>query len=349
MLHTRFIYTYVRLACLFACVACLTFSCNSEISDDFLSSKGAEMTFDVAKLSRASDSNGIEKFAVFGDMKLVEDDKFSTPTIVFNNKEVVYRDGEWCYEGIQYWFPKHEHSFVAVSPVSVLGPDGLPTYSDSKLSFTYAIPASEGGLSNRGDVADILISTHRRYYELGKTSDSRVSLTFDHLLSLINLAPAFYDNSMNSDAYILFHKLEFSGVSTKAKFDILPAPRLTNSQTDDRVVEVTEQETGNLTFELVTPVKVENNAENIRLFADNDAIIMLPRSFAAETEANVTLFYTINGDATIKQVVLPLSNLKWVSGSNYTYMFTIEKTGVKFNGCEINPWNVIEGDDITAD
>lgn len=340
---------YAKLAYFFGCIACLVASCNSDTADDMLLSKGAEMSFNVLDLTRASVASGIEKFAVYGDMKVVADNKTITPVVLFNNTEVVYSDGKWSYDGIQYWFPKHEHSFVAISPVSVLGTDAVPTYSDSKLSFTYTIPASDGNLSSNGDVADILISTHRRYYESDKTLDSKVSLTFDHILSLINISPAFYDNSQSSDTYILVHKLEFSGVNTKARFDIQPAARLSNSQTDDRIVDVNGQEGGNITIRLTAPVKVENNAKNVSLFADNDAIIMLPQAFAAETEANIILFYTINGDESMKQVTIPLNNLKWESGSSYTYKFTIERTGVKFCDCEINPWNVIRGEDITVD
>lgn len=334
---------------LLACITCLVSSCNSDTTDDMLLSKGAEMSFNVSVLSRASVTTGIDKFAVYGDMKVVGDNKNTTPTVLFNNTEVVYRDGRWIYDGIQYWIPKREHSFVAISPVSVLATDADPTYSDSKLSFTYALPVSGGNLSSNDDVADILISTHRRYYESDKTLDSKVSLTFGHILSLINIAPAFYDNSLSSDAYILFHKLKFSGVRTKARFDILPAARLSNSQTDDRVVDVNGQEVGNFTIGLTTPVKVENNAKNVSLFADNDAVIMLPQIFAAETEAKITLFYTINGDESMKQVTIPLNNFKWESGSSYTYIFTIERTGVKLGDCEINPWNVIRGENITVD
>lgn len=38
-----------------------------------------------------------------------------------------------------------------------------------------------------------------------------------------------------------------------------------------------------------------------------------------------------------------------ITGEEYTYKFTIERFGVILDSCEINPWNVITGDEITVD
>lgn len=343
MIHNHFFLTFTRMACFLSCLACLMPSCNSDTPDDVFPSRGAEMSFNVSDLSRASVTSSIDKFAIYGDMK-IGNGNASLPNVVFRNAEVVYSDGDWRYEGTQYWFPKYEHSFVAISPVSVLATDPVPEYSYSKLSFTYEIPAPGGILSSNDDVTDILISTHRRYYESEESTDNKITFTFGHVLSLINIAPAFYDNTLDSHAYIEFHRLEFSGVGTKARFDIEPASILSNNQTDDRTVDITGQEDGNLTIELTTPVQVYNTAETVRLFPDNDAIIMLPKDFTGDTDAHITVFYTINGDDTINQVVLPLNNLKWESGNSYTYKFKIERTGLIVGDWEINSWNEVKGE-----
>lgn len=334
---------YAKLAYLLACIACLASSCTSDTTDEALLSKGAGMTFSVSDLTRASVATDIKKFAIYGDMKFAS----KSPSVLFNKTEVVYTNGEWSYDGVQYWYNHHEHSFVAISPVSVLEAEGAPTYADSKLSFSYAIPAPGGILSRNEDVADILVSTHRRHYESEQTSDPTVSFTFGHVLSLINFAPAFSDDSMGDDAYIMISELRFSGITTKAKFDILPAELQSNNQTDDRNIGITGQETGDLTIRLTTPVKIGNNAQFVNLFPANDAIIMLPQILNAD--ASVTISFTISGEEKPMQAVLPLTNLKWESGSSQTYKFTIERTGAKFVGAEINPWNEIKGEDNVVD
>lgn len=332
-------------------MACMLASCNSDMPGSEVVDMGAELSFATYEPSRASSTPAFDKFAVYGDIKSTKNINAS-PLVIFNNKEVEFIDGKWRYDGTQYWVPNYEHSFVAVTPNSVLEPDAAPVYSGSQLSFTYSIPAPGGILAHNSDATDILIATHRRVYvdnDADATFDNKITLKFSHLLTQINIAPAFYDNNMSSDDYILFRQLEISGIYTKARFDISPAPRLSNSQTDDMTVDMTRQEKGNLTIVFTTPVKVENNSTNVKLFADDDAVIMIPQDFAAGSDATITLSYSINDDTSIKRVNLPLSNLKWESANSYIYNFTVEMTGVKLEECEINPWNVIEGEEITVD
>lgn len=334
---------YPKLIYLLISIILLTSSCNSDPGDDIRYSTGTELTFNVSNPTRSSVTTSIDKFVVYGDMKPAASDGSSSPIVIFDKKNVEYKNGAWYYDGLQYWMPDHEHSFVAVAPESILGSGNNVRYLNSHLSFEYSIPTS-------GNVDDILIATHRRLYGnngYGPSSDSRITLTFSHLLSLINIAPAFSDNSIGSEEYILFHKLEFSGIRNRAKVDILPASRQTGSSTNDMDVDITGQEVGDYTIVFPTPVKVKNNAENVKLFADDDAIIMLPQAFTADAE--LTLSYTINEDNTINYVSIPLKNQKCESGRSYTYKFTIERFGVILDSCEINPWNVITGDEITVD
>lgn len=336
-----------KLTYLIISIAFIASSCNSDIIDDISSTKGTELSFNVSNvsdISRGSVTTSINKFVVYGDVKSL-DSETSTPDILFNKTIVEYKDNSWCYDGIQYWVRDYEHSFVAVAPESILEAGNSPLYLDSQLSFEYSIPAS-------GNVDDILIATHRRLYVndgSDPTSYNRITFTFSHLLSLINIAPAFNDNNLSSDAYIEFHKLEFSGISRKAKVEILPASRLSAGSTYDMEVDITGQEDGNYSIDFPQPVKIENNAENVRLFADDDAIIMLPQLFEADSEAKITLSYTINGDDSMNQADLPLNNLKWESGKSHIYRCTIERSGLKLDSCEINPWNVIQGEEITVD
>lgn len=327
-------------------VACLLSSCTSDAPDsDF--GKKAEISFAVSDRTRAVTTD-ITEFAVYGDMKLAANNT-ATPTVIFNKTKVEYTGTRWYYPNVQYWFPQHEHSFVAVSPSLVLEADPDIQYLNSKLSFSYGFPTSaNGAFLNPDIVPDIVVATHRRLYNPTDINLSTV-FGFSHIMSLVNFAPALDDNGMDKDDYILFHKMELSGVNTKARFDILPAPRLSGNQTDDMMVDVTGQETGNLAIWFKTPVMVKNDVTNVSLFADNDALIMLPQTFEVNSESEIILYYTKNNETAMNQVNIPLKGMKWESGKSHIYRFTIERTCVKFGNCEINPWNLIPGDKITVD
>lgn len=326
-------------------------SCTSYMSDDVYAGKGSELSFDVSALSRGSVYTDINvsgnKFAVYGDRAFSETNS-GRPVVVFNKTEVEYKYGEWLYNNLQFWEPQQEYSFVALFPLSVLDDDNN-VYADSRLSLTYTIPASSGGEITRYDVTDILGATHRRYYQSGN-GVLPVTFSFDHLMSLVNFAPALVDNSMGSNAYMMIKKIELTGLKNKATFNILPAPRLTGSQTDDRVIEVSEQDGEiTMTVEFDRPKRIMNYGESVYLFDDNDALIMLPQAFTADSQAKIILTYTINNEQDETTTSCPLSLLKWESGKSYSYKLTVDRTSAKFDSCEINPWNTVSGDNITVD
>lgn len=334
--------------------ACVVSSCTSDAPDDMDAAKGVEVSFAVSGLSRASVTTSFNQFAVYGDINHPNDD-VRPPVVLFDNTEVNYKDDSWTYEGTQFWVPKYEHSFVAISPLSVLATDNTPRYLNSQLSFTYTIPTTDGGkLSSNSDVTDIIAATHRRLYVLKDdefVTDARTKVTFKfgHLLSLINLSPALSDNIMKADDYLLFHKLELSGFKTKADFSILPAQRQSNSQTDDMVVGVDALDgTGSFTFDFTEPVKVLNNSKYVSLLAADDAIIMLPQAFGADSEAKIVLYYTINDDPEVKQLTLPLSSQTWDSGKSYIYRFIISRNGAHFNSTTITEWDGVDAGTVNA-
>ncbi|MDE5560194.1 MAG: fimbrillin family protein, partial [Bacteroidaceae bacterium] len=88
------------------CMLCFT-SCSSDSVYEPEDDRGVEMSFDVNAKSRAM-TTVIDEFSVYGDMKFSSNT--SAPVVIFNKTSVANRDGAWCYDGTQYWFPKHEHS-----------------------------------------------------------------------------------------------------------------------------------------------------------------------------------------------------------------------------------------------
>lgn len=335
MTNTRLLY----LGFLFF-TACLVSSCTSDSPDVKPVDKGVELSFAVKGLTRGSVITDIStpgsKFAVFGDMKVPEATD-ANPVVVFNNTEVSYIGNQWIYLDAQYWVPKHEHSFVAVYPISVVGSESLLSYSRSRLSFIYAVSTTSNNQVNKADFKDIIGATHRRYYTNGDVLP--VSFSFSHLMSLIDISPGFSDNMMDENAYIQFHKVELTGIKNKATFNIEPAPRSEGIQTDDRMIEVTGQEGENvLTITFADPKKIMNKVANVSLFDDNDAIIMFPQTFAVEADAAILLTYTVNDNPENITVSIPLNQTEWRTGKSYNYKCSLDRVGMIFNTTTINDW-----------
>lgn len=326
--------------------ASLVSSCSPDTPDNVEVSDGSEMKFAVAELSRASVTTSFNQFALYGDMKFPVEDA-TTPTGLFLKTQVDFAGGEWTYDGPRYWFQGHEHTFVAISPVSALETSGTPQYLNSRLSFTYTIPTESGNIVARHkDVADIIVATHRRMHD---PDNSTVVFRFGHIMSLINVSPAFDDNIMAEEAYIEIHEMELSGFKTKANFSILPAPRQSENPTDDRVIDLSGHEAdGRLTVNFPEPVEIANNSENVNLFDGLDAIIMLPQEFPTDSDAKITLSYTIYGDPTMRHLTLPLKGKTWETGKSYNYTFTLNRRGLVSESTTITEWDEMNVGNIDA-
>lgn len=350
--------TYLFLVSL---VVCLLSSCSSDAPDGDEISGGTELSFAVSGVTRSKVTTSFNEFTVYGDIKK-RDDNSSAPVKMFDKTSVAYNGTDWSYDGVQYWFPNREHSFVAVCPSSVLGTSATPRYLNSQLSFTYTIPTTaDGKLTENNDVVDIIAATHRRFYDKsendfyvdGTSEQNKVTLKFGHLLSLINFNAAFSDDTFGEDEYLMIRKLELTGVKTNANITISPAAIQTNDQTDDVVVNLGADGARNLTVEFATPVKVINKKGAVSLFNDNNALIMIPQTFAADSEAKIIFSYTVNDDpaADIQQISSSLKNLEWGSNRRHNYSFTIEikRAELKLQNSDITPWNNVGGADITVD
>lgn len=129
-MDAKLIYSY-----LLSFAACLATSCAADISGGD-ADRGAELSFEASELTRAAVTTTLDKFAVYDDMQFRD----NALTVIFDKTEVV-RDpdnAKWNYAGsIQYWFPQHMYSFVAITPVSAFEPGNEPQYSNSSLFHLY--------------------------------------------------------------------------------------------------------------------------------------------------------------------------------------------------------------------
>ena len=200
-------------------------SCTSDTPAE--SDEGAEVTFATAELSRAVAMSSLNtegfSFAIYGDMKFMNSDQ---PVNVFGGNAVTYRSGKWTYNDTQYWFPKHEHSFVAVYPAVT---DGMSDaeYAASRLSFTYTLPETYS------EASDLMVATHRRQYQYDGNSSSLalpVNLQFQHIMSRINFKVT---NDKAADI-VRVTEIKLDGLNRTGSFTIIPAQLLPGSrQTDD--------------------------------------------------------------------------------------------------------------------
>ena len=326
-------FKYLSLSIL---AVCSIASCTSDTLDPETVSSGSEVVFNISSITRSTlttnDNITGKSFAVFADKKHNRESYSITPSIVMGGTEVSYSGSSWTYADTQYWLNDHTYSFVALHPYSDNGISDK-AYSNSALSFTYTLP------SDYKNTTDILTATHRRKYNEIEKNHHPVSFRFSHILSLINIAVTLDDNLMGQDESFQFRKLELSGIKTTATFRITPASLQNNPETDDRVVEVSNQQgEDNLTIEFAEPKIVKNHGESVSFFDDNDALIMLPQVSPADSQAKIILTYTKNDETQTRQISSPLK-IEWEFGKGYTYKFALDRTGLLLETTTITDWN----------
>lgn len=293
--------------------ACLVTSCSGDVPDIGAVDNGCEVTFDVADRSRASVTGSLNfagsEFAIYGDMKYLD----NNPTVIFDKTIVKYQSGQWRYEGTQYWFPKHEHSFIAVHPVDITGFSDTD-YSDSRLTFTYTLP------ENYQSAQDLMVATHRRMYgDNIQSGSSSALLSFWHILSRIN----FKVKDEGAADIVRVTEIVLEGVNKKGTFSIIPAPVSSESKlTDDCIFSWTDiSEKGDLTANISVDIP-ENEVRS--LFPDNNALLMIPQPDNKEVIMKIT-YTLIDSNAKPQELTLtaqsPIGG--WLPGKEYTYNIAI--------------------------
>lgn len=310
LMNAKLIYIFVLSFATFMLAACS----EDDVPDVVDTAKGSELIFDVADQSRALATNVLSfngsKFAIYGNMRFMDND----PIVIFNKTPVTYNNGKWRYGEVQYWFPKHNHSFIAVHPADAGISDAK--YSDSRLTFTYTLP------DDFQSAQDLLVATHRRMYEEDTQSEAApVTLKFWHILSRVN----FNVKDEGAADLVRVNKIVLEGINKRGTFSIIPAPVASGSkQTDDYVYSWSNiSKRGDLTANI--QVEIPENDER-PLFPDNNALLMIPQPDNNDVIMYIT--YTLidagsNDETLTLTAQAPIGG--WEPGKEYNYTIAISE------------------------
>lgn len=315
-------------------VSCLLLCVTSCTSDHDSETVFAELKFELKNVSRSSATNNInfnsKSFMVFGDMKFM-DSPSSGSTVIFNGDEVKYNSSKnvWEYSNSQYWFPHHEHSFIAIHPADATGISNT-TYSDNTLSFSYTLPDSFV------DTPDLLAATHRRMYEDKESSPATpVGLKFFHIMSRVN----FLLKCNGVADKITVTKIELEGINRTGTFTITPASLLPDSrQTDDYSSSWTGiSNKGTLTANIDVDVADE---EVHPLFPDDNALFVIPQLDNKEIIMKITYMY--DNDTEHEEQVMTAQEAigGWEPGKIYSYSITVNiiSKEIYMGSVNVNDW-----------
>lgn len=296
-------------------VSCLLLCVTSCTSDHDSETVFAELKFELKNVSRSSATNNTnfnsKSFMVFGDMKFM-DSPSSGSTVIFNGDEVKYNSSKnvWEYSNSQYWFPHHEHSFIAIHPADATGISNT-TYSDNTLSFSYTLPDSFV------DTPDLLAATHRRMYEDKESSPATpVGLKFFHIMSRVN----FLLKCNGAADKITVTKIELEGINKTGTFTITPASLLPDSrQTDDYSSSWTGiSNKGTLTANIDVDVYA-NDDETHPLFPDDKALFVIPQP----DNKGVIMKITYRNDTESETLTAETKIGGWEPGKVYSYSLIV--------------------------
>lgn len=330
---------------IYAATICLTVvlcvSCQSEPAPN----GSEEIHFAVGDVSRATSTDistmTEAPFAVFSDMY---SPTFSSLTVIHDCTPVNYVKGSWQYTGTQYWFPQHEHSFVAVHPASVVAAAGNPQYNNSRLSFSYTYP------QDYRSATDILVSTYRRYYD--ENPDRKVlpvSFRFHHILSQLEPVVTLTDPSHEPETVVIT-RMVFKNVNTSGNYTVAPASLLANrTQTDDSADEgwsFTEKDRGDVTITFAEtgsnlPNRVTPDETPHPILADNDHLMLLPVAKGNPVELVITYKHYSGSEDPEETTVKETFTQGWEAGKRYVLSLSMIRGAMQFS-IEMKDWEDTE-------
>lgn len=313
----------------------------------------AEVRFKAVAETRASLTNNEtiknRHFAVYGDMKPLAASAAASPNIIFNGTEVTHDGTSWKYANLQYWYPDHEHSFVALHPAAEANISEL-TYNTT-LSFKYTLPSADPATAYKG-IGDLLTATHRRIYTEGNSH--AVAFNFGHIMARLNFV-AKIDPALGTGNSVTIQKLALRNISNSATYSITPAP-VSSGETDDYTGGTWSgfSEPAAVLFDISPEGGIVLSAGDTYGFfpADSDPLLVIPQEVNENLEIEITYKRHINGtDEASETAVSKLFSTAvsshggvWRPGKSYSYSFSIGVDDlIIFSVPNIQDWSESEG------
>ena len=342
------------LACCAYALVPLMISCSSEDFEPQCAGSD-ELVFVTDEHSRAAESttgNLTQKpFALYGEVCLATGD--GELTELMNGRQATYSSNKWNYGTALYWFPNHIHSFVALHPIEAINSIRTVTdvkYNDGQLNFKYTHP------QNYRNASDLLVATHRRQYNqvMGK-SEAPVSFTFEHILSVLDIRVAYWEELAysNQNNRIQITEITLDGVNVSGSYSVRPDDLTSanaRSGTDGHKVSGWSKLTsGSISFKGVATGhnnqydkdKASNQVFN-RVFQNNDAFIVLPKD-TGDVKLTMTFMLFVNGTyAADHTLSTTLENAKWEAGQRIIYNLRVSVGEILQGGCTYENWNIID-------
>lgn len=283
-------------------------------------------------------------FAVYGDMKPLSAPAAASPAVIFNGTEVVHDGTSWKYADPQYWYPNHEHSFVAVHPAT--GANISELAYNTALSFKYTLPA------DYSQTDDILTAAHRRRYTSGETTP--VAFNFGHTMARLNFT-AKIDPALGAGNSVEIQKLVLRNISNSATYSITPAP-VSSGETDDYTDGWSGfSEPAATLFDIISPeggIVLPAGATHEFFPVASNPLLIIPQEVNEDLEMEITYIRRVNGVNEASQTAVSrmfsttvtAHSGVWKTGKSYSYSFSIGVDDlIIFSVPDVQDWKEEEG------
>lgn len=255
-----------------------------------------------------NDANGMDGFSVWGWYGK----EGNTVGNVFAGTDVTKKaNGEWGYEGTQYWIPGYVYDFYAVYPSSL---SGVTVNESGEIAVTGFDCSATGA-----DAVDLMTASR---LDMSGDAPEKVAFTFSHELARLK----FTVIAENTEATV--NSFKVYGLNVNADFSKTES----GSVWSDPVACTKE----NTPFILGEPFSFNSvNGWEKNMLGD---VLVIPDSDLSDAELEIS--YRYPGESTDRTAVLDLnsSTSVWNAASSYNYIVRIKGSSLTVE-VKVVPWS----------
>lgn len=321
----------------------LTGCSNDEVESSNVKSQAIGFKAMANKSSRSGEisTQNIDRFRVFGCV--TDAGTSDNHVMIFNNVTVSKTDGKWGYDNTQYWAPNKNYYFVALSTNNMtpawtyVAPTEHPTPIPVDGFKGYGTVSMNVGTVNAD--RDLVYAYAARTTDAGITDFSKVSLTFNHMLSRIVID---FVNNISSNGYSLtISNIKLSGLNMAGSVDLGSEPsalewNITNATKTDVSVDIPSN---------------NNIAIGASQISDSKFIIPGEQTLEISFDVEVKLNNVVYSKRTMTGTI---SAKTYEPGVSYKFTANIDQTNIAPDGAKpiefdvdtVNGWGTDQTDDV---